>query len=91
MLRFSWSREKAAANIRKHGVNFVEAGTVFADPLSIVIPDPMHSIGEERWLLLGRSSKGRLLAVAHTDHRNEIRIISARLATRREQRGYEEV
>ncbi|HET6361916.1 MAG TPA: BrnT family toxin [Gemmatimonadota bacterium] len=89
MLRFSWDAEKAAANLRKHDVDFHEATTVFGDPLSVSIPDPEHSVGEERWLLLGRSSTGRILVVAHTDRRNEIRIISARPATRLERRTYE--
>jgi len=90
MLRFVWDSEKAAANLRKHGVDFHEAATAFGDPLSITIPDPEHSIGEERWLLLGQSVAGRLLVVAHTEHRDEIRIINARAATRRERQTYEE-
>src|SRR5712664_2887910 len=61
-----------------------------SDPLSITIPDPEHSIGEERWLLLGQSVAGRLLVVAHTEGVDEIRIISARPATRRERQTYEE-
>lgn len=89
-MRFSWNQEEAAANARKHGIEFLEAGTVFADPLSIAIPDRVHSIGEERWLLLGRSSKQRLLVVAHSEVGNQIRIISARQATRQERRRYEE-
>ena len=90
MLRFVWDREKAAANVRKHGVSFDEAATAFGDPLSIAVTDPEHSVGEERWLLLGQSATGRLLVVAHTEHRDEIRIISARPATRRERQNYEE-
>ena len=53
MLRFVWDRDKGAANLRKHGVDFHEAATAFGDPLSITIPDPQHSIGEERWLVVG--------------------------------------
>jgi len=90
MLRFVWDREKAAANLRKHAVSFDDAATAFGDPLSITITDPEHSVGEERWLLLGQSATGRLLVVAHTEHRDEIRIISARPATRRERQNYEE-
>jgi uncharacterized DUF497 family protein len=90
MLRFLWDRDKAATNLRKHGVAFDEAATAFGDPLSITIPDPEHSVGEQRWLLLGQSAAGRLLVVAHTEHRDEIRIISARPATRRERQDYEE-
>jgi hypothetical protein len=91
MLRFSWSREKAVANIRKHGIGFLEARTVFGDPLSLAIPDSAHSIEEQRWLLLGCSSKGRLLVVAHSEDGDDIRIINARRATRQERRMYEEV
>jgi hypothetical protein len=90
MLRFTWDAEKAAANLRKHTVDFHEATTVFGDPLSVSIPDVEHSVGEERWLLLGRSSIGRILVIAHTDRRNEIRIISARPATKDERGMYEE-
>jgi uncharacterized DUF497 family protein len=90
MLRFVWDRDKAAANLRKHGVAFDEAAAAFGDPLSITIADPEHSAGEERWLLLGQSAAGRLLVVAHTEHGDEIRIITARPATRRERQNYEE-
>lgn len=91
MVRFRWDPVKEAANVKKHDVNFSEAATVFGDPLSLAIPDPVHSIGEERWILLGRSSKGTLLAVAHVDRPDEIRIMSARRATRQERRMYEEL
>ena len=90
MLQFVWDREKAAANLRKHGVDFEEAATAFGDPLSITIPDPDHSTGEERWLLIGEGRAGRLLVVAHTERRDEIRLITARPATRRERQTYEE-
>src|SRR5712691_13565994 len=83
MLRFVWVRDKAVANLLKHGVDFHEAATAFGDPLSITIPDPQHSIGEERWLLVGQSLAGRLVVVAHTERGDEIRIIIARPATRR--------
>src|SRR5207248_3500162 len=84
-----WDRAKAATNLRKHGVDFHEAATAFGDPLSITIPDPQHSIGEERWLLVGQSVAGRLVVVAHTERGDEIRIINARPATRRERQTYE--
>jgi uncharacterized DUF497 family protein len=71
-------------------VSFQEAATVFEDPLSITFPDPNHSIGEERLVIVGQSTNDRLLFVAHTDRDNLIRIISAREVTRREQRIYEE-
>ena len=89
-LRFTWDPAKAAANLRKHGVSFIEASTAFADALSSTIPDPDHSEGEERFLLLGLSDRGRLLVVAHLEAGDLIRIISARLATRRERKTYEE-
>jgi uncharacterized protein len=66
-LRFTWDTAKAAANLRKHRVSFIEAATTFADPLSITIPDPDHSIGEERFVLLGRSDRDRVLVVAHIE------------------------
>ena len=90
MLRFVWDRDKAAANLRKHGVTFDEAATAFGDALSITIPDPEHSLAEARWLLVGQSTAGRLLVVAHTERGDEIRIITARPATRRERDTYEE-
>ncbi len=90
MLRFVWDSDKAGANLRKHGVDFQEAATAFSDPLSITVGDPEHSLREERWLLLGQSVAGRLLVVAHTELGDEIRIISARPATRRERTTYEE-
>jgi uncharacterized DUF497 family protein len=90
MLRFVWDRDKAATNLRKHNVSFDEAATAFGDAHSLSIPDPEHSTGEERWLLVGQSLAGRLLVVAHTDRGDEIRIITARTATRRERQIYEE-
>jgi uncharacterized DUF497 family protein len=89
-LRFVWDVRKATANERKHGVGFLEATTVFDDPLSVTIPDPGHSVGEQRFLLLGTSSQQRLLVVAHSESGESIRIISARRARRRERRAYEE-
>jgi uncharacterized DUF497 family protein len=89
-MEFRWSPRKAIANRRKHGVTFEEAVAAFHDPLSRTIEDPDHSRGEPRFLLIGQSLRGRLLVVAHADFGGAIRIISARLATRREQRAYEE-
>lgn len=89
-LTFEWDPRKDAANARKHGVNFNEASTVFGDPLGWFQIDDAHSVGELRLLLLGRSTQGRLLAVLFTDRGDAlIRIISARLASPREQRKYE--
>jgi uncharacterized DUF497 family protein len=89
-LRFTWDPKKAAANLRKHRVGFPEAATAFADPLSITISDPDHSIGEERFILIGQSDRRRLVVVAHVERGELIRLISARPATRRERATYEE-
>jgi uncharacterized DUF497 family protein len=88
--RASWDPAKAASNFKKHGISFVEAGTAFEDPLSLTIPDPDHSGAEERFILIGMSVWHRLLVVSHADYGDEIRIIGARVATRRERRQYEE-
>lgn len=91
---FEWSHDKADANERKHGVSFEEAVTCFADPLSLTIPDPLHSKGEHRYVLVGTSSGQRLLVVAHTEGEIgsgvSIRLISARPASRAEVRHYEQ-
>lgn len=88
-LEFVWDPEKAEANRKKHRVTFDEASTVFADPLSLAIPDPDHSEREDRMLLLGTSRLGRLLVISHTWRDRKVRIISAREATRRERNDYE--
>jgi len=89
-LKFEWDPQKAEANRKKHGVSFDEASTIFGDPLAVTIADPDHSEREDRLLLLGRSKTGTLLVVAHTERGERIRLISARKATRRERRDYEE-
>jgi uncharacterized DUF497 family protein len=90
-LRFSWDPRKAAGNARKHGVSFEEAVTAFGDPLSVTISDPRHSESEDRFVLLGLSANSRLLVVVHAERSDDdIRIISARLASRRERTQYEE-
>ncbi|MFY9942402.1 MAG: BrnT family toxin [Desulfobacterales bacterium] len=89
-LLFEWDPKKARKNINTHGVSFDEASTAFRDPLSQTINDPLHSEGENRFVLLGRSIQGRLLVIIHTDRGERIRIISARLATTRERLKYEE-
>jgi uncharacterized protein len=89
-LQFTWDPQKAAANLRKHGVGFPEAATAFADPLSLTIADPDHSVGEERFVLIGQSERRRLVVVAHLERGELIRIISARPATRPERKTYEE-
>jgi hypothetical protein len=87
---FEWDARKAAANRRSHRVAFTEASTVFGDPLSITIPDPDHAIGEERFVIIGMSSKPRLLIVVHTVRGDRVRLISARKATKHEKWNYEE-
>jgi uncharacterized protein len=89
-LRFAWDAAKAKANQRKHGVSFGEAATAFEDPLSITVPDPDHSTGDDRFILIGRSRQERLVVVAHVERDETIRIISARAASRRERTAYEE-
>ena len=89
-LYFEWDAKKAVQNIKKHGVSFKEASTVFGDALSLTIPDPLGSVGEERFLIIGSSRSGKSLVVAHTEKEDTIRIISARPATSRERRIYEE-
>ncbi|MGL4377315.1 MAG: BrnT family toxin [Microcoleaceae cyanobacterium] len=89
-MEFEWNPDKATGNLEKHGISFQEAVTVFNDPLSITFPDPNHSIGESRYIIIGISRFGQLLIVAHTDRLERVRIISARKATRQEQRFYEE-
>ena len=88
-IEFEWDATKAQANLRKHGVAFEEAASAFADPLSITIPDPLHSQGEDRFVLLGRSHSGRVLVVVHVERGDSIRVISARAATRKERKTYE--
>ena len=88
-MRFEWDPRKARENIRNHGVSFEEALTVFADDDQIVICDSEHSIGEERWVILGRSSRGSLLVVPHTERGDDIRIISAWRANARQRKQYE--
>lgn len=87
---FEWDENKANKNISKHGVSFDEASTVFDDSLYVDFYDPDHSEDEERYLIIGRSDRGRLLIVSYTERGKCIRIISAREATRSERETYEE-
>lgn len=89
-LTFEWDEKKARKNLKKHGVSFEEAATVFGDPLSLTIDDPLHSKYEKRFVTMGGSIRRRILVVVHTERGDNIRIISARVATRRERRTYEE-
>lgn len=89
-MRFSWDETKAATNRRKHGVDFIEAVSVFSDEHARLIADPEHSDDEDRFILLGMSARLHLLVICHC-YRNggdEIRIISVRKATRIEQKQY---
>ena len=87
---FEWDRQKAKYNLRKHGVSFEEASTVFDDVLADVYEDPDHSVHERRFLMIGTSARGRLLNVSFANREPRIRIISARILTRREKTFYEE-
>jgi uncharacterized DUF497 family protein len=87
---FEWDPAKARLNRRKHDVTFQEAASVFDDALSLTYSDPDHSSTESRFITMGRSSAGKILIIAHTDFNDSIRIISAREASRREKRHYEE-
>ena len=89
MVLFGWDPEKARQNLKKHGVSFDEAVTVFYDPLSATFDDPDHSEGEQRIITVGFSSQTRLLVVGHTDRGNAVRIINARLATAHERKKHE--
>ena len=89
-MRFEWDENKAGGNLAKHGVSFVEAATVFGDPLSDTFDDPDHSAEERRFIIIGVSGRGRMLVVAHTDDGEVVRIISAREPTRVERMFYEE-
>ena len=89
-MEFEWDPKKAAQNLRKHGVSFHEAVTVFGDLLGITVADPDHSVDEERCITVGMSEGRRLMIVAHTARGERIRIISARELTRTEREVYEE-
>jgi len=89
-VRFEWDHKKATANLRKHKISFLEAVSVFYDPLSVTGDDPEHSVDEQRFVTFGISASGRLLVVAHADRDDAIRIISARPATLAERGIYEE-
>lgn len=89
-MEFEWDPDKAARNLANHRVAFAEAATVFGDPMAITFYDPDHSDDEDRYLTFGWSTEGRLIVVSHTDRGKRNRIISARVATRRERKIYEE-
>lgn len=89
-MKFEWDESKATANLDKHGVSFEEAKTVFDNPLAVIFDDEAHSVNEQREIIIGHSQSNRLLLIAFTERSNAIRIISARLATRREREDYEQ-
>jgi len=88
-IAFEWDPKKDSSNQRKHGVGFAEASTVFGDVLSVTIPE-LHLVDEERFAIIGMSSRRNLLVVVHTIRGERIRLISARFATKHERRNYEE-
>lgn len=88
-ITFEWDATKARSNRRKHGVSFEEGATVFLDPLARVFDDPVHSLREFRFVIVGRSLARRDLVVVHVERGDAIRIISARLATRAEREQLE--
>jgi uncharacterized DUF497 family protein len=89
-LKFEWNNKKFQENFKKHRISFEEACTVFGDPLSLTIADPLHSLGEKRLIIIGQSNWQRLLVVVHTEKGDTLRVISARLATKQERKIYEE-
>ena len=89
-MEYERDESKARANLSKHGVAFEEAKTVFNDPLYVDFYDPDHSYGEHRYIIIGESHQGRLLVVSYTERGDIIRLISAREATRTEQKAYEQ-
>ena len=89
-MTFEWDEGKADSNLIKHSVSFDEAQTVFNDPLYVDFYDPDHSENEDRYLIIGESSRGRLLIVSYTERDNKNRLITARETTKSERRMYEE-
>lgn len=88
-LDFEWDEAKANANLKKHKISFEEAKTVFADPFSITVDDPKHSIDERRFVDLGAAASGKVLVVSYTQRGEKIRLISCRKATKTERKEYE--
>lgn len=87
---YEWDEEKAARNLEKHGISFLDAATVFDDPLYVDFYDPDHSSNEQRYLVIGMSREGHLVIVSYTERNDVIRFISAREVTSTERRVYEE-
>jgi hypothetical protein len=89
-MEFEWDPKKAAENVKKHGVTFQEAATIFGDPLAITFSDPDHSMGENRYITFGMSLRRRLIVSSHTERMGKTIIINARLMDRKERKIYEE-
>ena len=89
-MNFEWRNSKSEANVRKHGVGFQEALTVYSNPLARIFDDPDHSTNETREIIVGHSMQQRLLIVSFAEREDKVRIISARAATRRERHDYEQ-
>jgi uncharacterized DUF497 family protein len=89
-VKFEWDDGKASTNLKKHGVSFREAGSVFGDPLAITFDDPDHSIDELRFLTFGVTRTGKMVIVSHTERDGAMRIISVRLMKKHERNIYEE-
>jgi uncharacterized protein len=89
-MKFEWDESKATANFKKHGVSFEEATTDFRNVLALIFDDEAHSVDERREIIIGHSQDNRLLLISFTERPNTVRIISARLATRRELEDYEQ-
>jgi len=87
---YEWDPKKAKANLRKHGVSFEEAATIFLDPFAVTYPDPDHSDEETREITIGRSARHRVVFLSHTRRGERTRLISGRKATKRERKQYEE-
>lgn len=87
---YEWDAKKAKRNRRKHRISFEDAATVFLDPLALTFPDPDHSLGEEREITIGLSSRRGVVFVSHCQREDSVRVISARKATRGERKQYEE-
>lgn len=89
-IRFEWDPKKAEINLAKHGISFEEALTVFADPLARIFPDADHSVDELREIIVGHSARRQLILVNFTGTDDQVRLFSARKATRLERKDYEE-
>ena len=89
-MEFEWDHGKAELNLKKHGITFSEAATVFGDPLAITFDDPDHSVDEDRFITFGLSRFNHQLVVSHTEREGKMRITSARPMTRQERKIYEE-